>query len=203
MSSRLYLENNVVWYCLCQMRKKSPQYMWCCITHSLYVCICACCTPFHNIRSNCPRCSYKTQNSSMPTNLNKNSNLEKEFYKEWWKYTTHMNRANRSNSTWEWLLKTSCRSICKDSLTKWSFSKSMGCKVFKPSSEVIGNWITGPLTSSMSNGTPNAGSGVSMSEKIITPSGWNASQGCKEISTIRSVVSDLCRKDGYFSASFL
>jgi len=57
--------------------------------------------------------------------------------------------------------------------------------------------------SSMSKSTPNAGSGVRMSEKIMTPSGLKAFQGCKEISTMRSVVSDLSLKDGYFSASFL
>ena len=45
----------------------------------------------------------------------------------------------------------------------------------------------------MSNGTPNASSRVSILKKVITPSGQKASQGCKEISTTRSVVSD---KDG-------
>ena len=42
----------------------------------------------------------------------------------------------------------------------------MGCRAFNPSSEWIGDWITGPLTSSMSSGTPKAGRGVRMSEKI-------------------------------------
>lgn len=98
---------------------------------------------------------------------------------------------------------TSLRKILRDSPTKWSLSKLMGWSTLSPSWEQIGEWITGPFTSSISNGTPNAGRGVSMSEKIITPSGRKDFHGCKEISTMRSVVSDLSLKDGYFSASFL
>lgn len=61
----------------------------------------------------------------------------------------------------------------------------------------MGDCITGPLTSSMSKGTPKSGRGVRMSEKMMTSSGLKAWQGCKEISTMRSVVSDLSLKEGF------
>jgi hypothetical protein len=44
-----------------------------------------------------------------------------------------------------------------------------------------------------SNSTPMAGSGVRMSEKKMTPSGWKARHGCSESSMAISGVSDLSR----------
>lgn len=53
----------------------------------------------------------------------------------------------------------------------------------------------------MSNCTPSAGRGVRMSENRMTPSGLNEFQGCREISTISSVVSERSRNPGCFLAS--
>ena len=47
----------------------------------------------------------------------------------------------------------------------------------------IGSWMIGPLPAEMSNGMFIPVRGVRMSENRITPSGWNALQGCNEIST--------------------
>lgn len=47
----------------------------------------------------------------------------------------------------------------------------------------MGSWIMGPLPAEMSKGMFIPVSGVRMSEKRMTPSGWNARQGCNEIST--------------------
>ena len=47
----------------------------------------------------------------------------------------------------------------------------------------IGSWMMGPLPEVMSKGMFMPVRGVRMSEKRMTPSGWNARQGCSEIST--------------------
>lgn len=75
--------------------------------------------------------------------------------------------------------------------------RSMGTSSLTCSSVRTGDWITGPLDSEISNGTPMAGSGVSMSENRMTPSGAKACHGCSVISTMRSVVSDRSRNEGW------
>ena len=47
----------------------------------------------------------------------------------------------------------------------------------------MGSWMMGPLPAEMSKGMFIPVSGVRMSENKMTPSGWNALQGCSEIST--------------------
>ena len=96
---------------------------------------------------------------------------------------------------------TSFRRILSDSPTKLSLSRSMGTSCLTCSSDRTGDWITGPLESEISNGTPIAGSGVSMSENRMTPSGAKARQGCRVISTMRSVFSDRSRNEGWRLAS--
>lgn len=51
----------------------------------------------------------------------------------------------------------------------------------------MGSWMTGPLPASMSKGMPMPVRGVRISENRITPSGLNARQGCKDISTCRAM----------------
>ena len=54
----------------------------------------------------------------------------------------------------------------------------------------IGTSMMGPLPLTTSNSMPSAGRGVKMSLNIMTPSGWKASQGCKESVRAMSVVSE-------------
>jgi len=57
--------------------------------------------------------------------------------------------------------------------------------------------MTGPVPRTTSKSTPMAGSGVSMSENITTPSTPNARHGCSDSSMATSGVSLRIRK-GYF-----
>ena len=59
---------------------------------------------------------------------------------------------------------------------------------------VTGFEMTGPLPLMTSKSTPSAGSGVSMSENMMTPSGRNAFHGCNDNSIAMSAVSERCRK---------
>jgi hypothetical protein len=45
-----------------------------------------------------------------------------------------------------------------------------------------------------SNSTPSAGSGVRMSENMMTPSGWKARHGCRDSSIAIEDVSERSRK---------
>jgi hypothetical protein len=54
----------------------------------------------------------------------------------------------------------------------------------------MGTSILGPLPLITSNSMPSAGSGVRMSLNMITPSVWNARQGCSDSSIAISAVSD-------------
>ena len=56
-----------------------------------------------------------------------------------------------------------------------------------------GEGMTGPLPRTTSNSTPIAGSGVRMSENMITPSTPNARHGCSESSVAISGVSERSR----------
>eukprot|EP00961_Rhodomonas_salina_P035623 479112-Rhodomonas_salina.2 len=64
--------------------------------------------------------------------------------------------------------------------------------------ERIGSKITGPLPFTTSKSTPMPGSGVRMSENMMTPSVPKALNGWRESSIAISGVSDLFRK-GYLS----
>ena len=50
--------------------------------------------------------------------------------------------------------------------------------------------MTGPKPFLMSQSMPSEGSGVRMSLNMMTPSGWNALQGCKESSVATSAFSE-------------
>jgi hypothetical protein len=97
-------------------------------------------------------------------------------------------------STGMYMSITSFRRILSDSPTNWSISRLIGTSSFTCSSVRTGDWITGPLESEMSKGTPMLGSGVSMSENRMTPSGAKARHGC-------SVISDRSRNEGCRLAS--
>ena len=95
-----------------------------------------------------------------------------------------------------------CR-VLSASPTKVRRSSSMGRSAASASLVRMGESMSGPLVSSMSNGMPTAGSGVKMSLNRMTPSGRNAAHGCRLISTMRSVVSERSRKEGCFWVSSL
>mmetsp|Transcript_15150 Transcript_15150/g.29308 ORF Transcript_15150/g.29308 Transcript_15150/m.29308 type:complete len:210 (-) Transcript_15150:169-798(-) len=82
--------------------------------------------------------------------------------------------------------------------TKSTCSNSISWIPFKSSIVLTGSSIIGPFVSSISKGMPMAFRGVRISLNKISPSGLNECQGCRVISTIRSVVSDLCLNPGYF-----
>ena len=73
------------------------------------------------------------------------------------------------------------------------FSGSNGVTAFTPAMSRIGLKIIGPVPLTMSNGMFIPANGVKISENTITPSGLNASYGCKEISTHKSTVSERSR----------
>ena len=54
----------------------------------------------------------------------------------------------------------------------------------------MGVWMTGPRPLMMSNSMPSAGRGVRMSLNMMTPSGRNARQGCRDSSVAMSAFSD-------------
>lgn len=58
----------------------------------------------------------------------------------------------------------------------------------------MGTSMMGPLPLTTSNSMPSAGSGVRMSENMITPSVWNARHGCSDSSMAISAVSERSRK---------
>lgn len=56
--------------------------------------------------------------------------------------------------------------------------------------DLIGTGMIGPFPLTTSNSMPSAGRGVRMSENMMTPSGLNALQGCRDSSMAISEVSD-------------
>lgn len=68
-----------------------------------------------------------------------------------------------------------------------------GCRASLSPHLRMGTSILGPLPLITSNSMPSAGSGVRMSLNMITPSVWNARQGCSDSSMAISAVSDLSR----------